>query len=149
MIFEILLPSAYIPIYYHSIGRQVTKGHTKICFGATFWLENETAKSKQLNRTQRTDCLLMQPVSIEVQHCTSPSKYADLDGVARSIRQVILCVFSKYYRRLNCHFRVAFRLQSEFLEISAIYLQMTQNTMHFQISPFDFLCVLNQISLEN
>ena len=39
-------PLAYIPIYYHSIGRQVTKGHTKICFGATFRLDDETAKSK-------------------------------------------------------------------------------------------------------
>ena len=39
--------------------------------------DDETAKSKPLLRTQWVNCLLMQPVSIEVQHNRS---YADLEG---------------------------------------------------------------------
>ena len=40
----------------------------------TFQLDDETVKSKQLGRTKRMECLLMQPISIEVQHHTCPSK---------------------------------------------------------------------------
>ena len=47
-------PLAYIPIYYHSIGRQVTKGHTKICFGATFRLDDEATQLAEHNK--RTVC---------------------------------------------------------------------------------------------
>ena len=70
-------PLAYTSIHYRSIGRRVTK--TTLRYGlsgrATFRLKScrrdvdKTAKSEQ-----QTDCLLMQPVSIKIQHHTSPSK---------------------------------------------------------------------------
>ena len=42
-------PLAYISIHYRSIGRQVTKGHTKICFGATFRLDDEATQTNGLS----------------------------------------------------------------------------------------------------
>ena len=47
-ILKFCFPLAYIPIYYHSIGRQVTQGPTKICFGVTFRLDDETASESKI-----------------------------------------------------------------------------------------------------
>ena len=74
-------PLAYIPLYYHSIGRQVTKGHTKICLGATFQLSVVT-KSKQHNEWTRggTVCWCNQS-QLRYSTIRVPKKYADLEGV--------------------------------------------------------------------
>ena len=89
----------YIPTYYHSIGRQVTKGHTKICFGATFRLDDEATQLAEHNK--RTVCWCNQS-QLRYSIIRVPQKYVYLDGVVLSIGQVILCVYSgKYYGRLN------------------------------------------------
>ena len=68
-----------------------------------------TMKQLSYSRTQQTDCLLMQPVSIEVQHHTCPSKIRWPRWCCPVISQVILCVFSRYYGRLSCsESRIAF-----------------------------------------
>ena len=98
-------PLAYIPIYYHGIGRQQWQRVTLRCV-----LERHfSSMMKQLSQTQWTDCLLMQPVSIEVQHHTCPSKIRWPRWCCPVISQVILCVFSRYYGRLSCsESRIAF-----------------------------------------
>ena len=54
-------PLAYISIHYRSIGRQVTKTHTKICFGTTFRLESCLSwrwnGQIKATRTQRIDAV--------------------------------------------------------------------------------------------
>ena len=109
-------PLAYISIHYRSIGRQVIKTHTKICFferhfgSSLVCCDDETAKSEQ-QRIQRMDCLLMQPVSIKVQHHTSLWKYPELERavqlklgksscclVKSSNSSLVICEFCKILR---------------------------------------------------
>ena len=59
----VLLWLAYIPMHYQSIGRNVTKTHTKNCFGVPFRLESclsvvtmKGPNQSNLDHNERTDC---------------------------------------------------------------------------------------------
>ena len=93
----------------------------------------------------------MQPVPTEVQHHTDvPKKYADLDGVVWSISQAILCVFSKYYGRLNCSESwITFFSRSSDVSVALNYASLSRYSIKVPIfwahsnqnKPYPSLCV--------